>query len=49
MSMGGVPPREPWERDLDFVHVHGYGGLLAVGKLTPERRARFDPPLPVSP
>ncbi|HEV8630429.1 MAG TPA: class I SAM-dependent methyltransferase [Thermoanaerobaculia bacterium] len=48
MSMGGVPPREAWERDLDFVHVHGFGGLLAVGKLSADRRARFYPPLPVS-
>jgi hypothetical protein len=30
----------PWERDIDFVHFHGHGGLVAVGKLTAKRRAR---------
>lgn len=43
MSMGGVPPREPWEQDLDSVSVCGFGGLVAVGKLSPERKARLTP------
>jgi hypothetical protein len=32
MSMGSVPPREPWEHDVDMVHFHGHGGLVVVGK-----------------
>jgi hypothetical protein len=41
MSMGCAPARERWELDLDFVHVYGYGGLVAVGKLTAGRKAKI--------
>ncbi len=42
MSMGSTPPRQPWERDLAFVHLAGHGGLAAVGKLTAPRRERIE-------
>jgi hypothetical protein len=41
MSMGCVPARHPWEADLDFVHFSGYGGLVAVGKLSAARKAKI--------
>lgn len=41
MSMGCIAAREPWEADLDFVHVYGYGGLVAVGRLTEARKAKI--------
>ena len=33
MSMGSVPALNAWEREIEFVHVSGFGGLVAVGKL----------------
>jgi len=41
MSMGCVPARNPWEKDLDFIHFSGYGGLLAFGKLSTARKAKI--------
>jgi hypothetical protein len=41
MSMGSVPAREPWEREIDFVQVSGYGGLVVVGRLSAARLARI--------
>jgi len=41
MSMGCVPARHPWEADIDFVHFSGYGGLVAIGKLSSARKAKI--------
>jgi len=41
MSMGCVPAHHPWEADLDFVHFSGYGGLVAIGKLSSARKAKI--------
>jgi cephalosporin hydroxylase len=41
MSMGCVPARHPWEADLDFIHFSGYGGLIAIGKLSAARKAKI--------
>jgi hypothetical protein len=41
MSMGCVAARHPWEADLDFIHFSGYGGLIAIGKLSSARKAKI--------